>query len=91
VRYQLPHQDGPAHTLEHIVADQVGFGDTHSETKCNYIGVSLVRGKTAANIQQKKVPPLMKKASNPLKSTYQKIAAVLSLDELYYFLRSEKS
>jgi len=39
-----------------------------------------VRGKTAASTQQEKMPPFMKKMSNPLKLTYQKLAAMLSLD-----------
>jgi hypothetical protein len=40
-----------------------------------------MRGKTAANIQWEKMPPLMKKTSNPLNWTYQKIAAMPSSDE----------
>ncbi len=42
-----------------------------------------VRGKTAANIQQEKMPPLIKKPMNLIKLTYQKIAAMLSVDEQY--------
>jgi hypothetical protein len=40
-----------------------------------------MRGKSAANIQQEKMPPFMKKMSNLLNSTYQKIAAMMNLDE----------
>jgi len=44
-----------------------------------------VRVKTAANTQQEKMPPIMEKMSNPLMSTYQKIADIPSLDEYYLF------
>jgi len=41
----------------------------------------MVRGKTAANIQHEKMPPLMKKTSNGHKDTNQKNSRLPSSDE----------